>query len=359
MAQEVRTNWREPNNKIELRFDQSAGRWTGVSRDDVAGATKRSFDGVPVGLFREGDDLIPIVVRNPEGERTAARGLDLLPVRAGAGDKSVPLSQVVAGGERGIDVVQEDPIIWRWDRRRAVTVQCSPRGATAPMLRNGILAEFEAIELPPGYTLEWDGEYDSTKTSQEGLLPGIGPALAIMALILVALFNGFRAPLIIVLTIPFAIIGITSGLLLTQTPFGFMALLGAMSLSGMMIKNAIVLLDQIPMERSAGKTPYRATRDAAVSRLMPVINAAATTVLGMAPLLQDVFWVGLAVTIMFGLTFGTVLTMVVVPVLYTVFYRIPATAPAGAAPAPPPASGPPPGDGVAAPAKQPEGEVKP
>jgi multidrug efflux pump subunit AcrB len=359
-AQDVRTNWREPVSKVQLQYDQSAGRWTGVTRDDVAGATKRSFDGVPVGLFREGDDLIPIVVRSPEGERTGARGLDLLPVRSGSGDKSVPLSQVVAGGEKGIEVKGEDPIIWRWDRRRAVTVQCSPRGVTAPMLRNGVLQEFEAIPLPPGYKLEWDGEYDSTKTSQEGLLPGIGPALAIMALILVALFNGFRPPLIIVLTIPFAIIGIASGLLLTQTPFGFMALLGAMSLSGMMIKNAIVLLDQIPAELAAGKSPYRAVVDAAVSRLMPVINAAATTVLGMAPLLQDVFWVGLAVTIMFGLTFGTVLTMIVVPVLYACFYRIPIPAAADVAAAGTPPTGPPPtGDGATTLDRQPQGEVTP
>jgi multidrug efflux pump subunit AcrB len=194
---------------------------------------------------------------------------------------------------------------------------------TAPTLRNSVLTEFERIQLPPGYKLEWGGEYRSTKTSQEGLIPGVAPALALMALIIVAVFNALRPPLIIVLTIPFAIIGITAGLLITGAPFGFMALLGAMSLAGMMTKNVIVLLDQIPLEIAAGKTPYQAIIDAAVSRLMPVVNAALTTVLGMAPLLQDVFWVGLAVTIMFGLAFGTVLTMLVVPVLYATFYRVP------------------------------------
>jgi multidrug efflux pump subunit AcrB len=337
-AREVRTNWREPVRKIHLAFDQSAGRRSGVSRDDLAGSTKRAFDGVNFGLFREGDDLLPIIVRNPEAERSKVSGLDVLQVRSALSTKSLPLSQILTGGDKGIVVKEEDPLVWRWDRRRAITVQCSPNQVTAPMLRNSVLAEFEAIPLPAGYKLEWDGEYDSSKTSQEGLQPGIGPALAVMALIIVGLFNAFRPPLIIVLTIPFAVIGITGGLLLTGTPFGFMALLGAMSLSGMMIKNAIVLLDQIPAELAAGKSPYAAVRDAAVSRLMPVINAAATTVLGMAPLLQDVFWVGLAVTVMFGLAFGTVLTMVVVPVLYTIFYRIPAVEPAPApavAPAPP------------------------
>ena len=124
------------------------------------------------------------------------------------------------------------------------------------------------------------------------------------------------------LTIPFAAIGITAGLLSTGTPFGFLALLGAMALSGMMIKNAIVLLDEINLQLKSGKTPYQAVVDSAQSRLRPVVLAAATTVLGVIPLLQDVFWIGLAVTIMAGLTFGTILTMVVVPTLYCIMFRV-------------------------------------
>ena len=132
-----------------------------------------------------------------------------------------------------------------------------------------------------------------------------------------------RPPLIIILTIPFALIGIVAGLLPTGTPFGFMALLGAMSLAGMMIKNAIVLLDQVNIEQAAGKSPYDAVVTSGVSRLRPVVLAAATTVLGVMPLLQDVFWVSMAVTIMAGLSFGTLLTMFVVPVLYTILFNIP------------------------------------
>ena len=144
-----------------------------------------------------------------------------------------------------------------------------------------------------------------------------------MVLIIVLLFNAFRPPLIIFLVIPFAVIGITVGLLGTGTPFGFMALLGAMSLSGMMIKNAVVLLDQVNLEQAAGKSPYQAVIVSALSRLRPVVNAAATTIFGMAPLLQDTFWVSMAITIMFGLAFGTVLTMLLVPVLYSLLFRIP------------------------------------
>jgi multidrug efflux pump subunit AcrB len=149
------------------------------------------------------------------------------------------------------------------------------------------------------------------------------PAAAIILTIIVALFNALRPPLIIILTMPFALIGIVAGLLPTGTPFGFMALLGAMSLAWMMIKNAIVLLDQVNIERAAGKSPYEAVVISGVSRLRPVVLAAATTVLGVVPLLQDVFWVSMAVTIMAGLTFGPLLTMFVVPVLYAIFYKVP------------------------------------
>ncbi|MCP4925264.1 MAG: efflux RND transporter permease subunit, partial [Gammaproteobacteria bacterium] len=191
-------------------------------------------------------------------------------------------------------------------------------------LRSSIVEAFENIELPAGYTLEWDGEYNSAKESQQALIPGIVPAVVIVLLIIVALFNAYRPPLIIFLTIPFVVIGITVGLMITGVPFGFIALLGAMSLSGMMIKNAVVLLDEVNLNLAEGMSPYQAVVEAAVSRLRPVVNAAATTVFGMAPLLQDVFWLSLAVTIMFGLAFGTILTMIVVPVLYATLFRIPA-----------------------------------
>jgi multidrug efflux pump subunit AcrB len=154
------------------------------------------------------------------------------------------------------------------------------------------------------------------------LVPGIVPAAALMLLIIVGLFNAYRPPLVIVLTVPFVIIGITWGLLLTGTPFGFVALLGAMSLAGMMVKNAIVLLDEIDANLAAGRPRYEALLEASASRLRPVALAAATTVLGVIPLLQDVFWVGLAVTLMAGLSVGAVLTMVLVPVFYATLYRI-------------------------------------
>ncbi|MBW2712526.1 MAG: efflux RND transporter permease subunit, partial [Deltaproteobacteria bacterium] len=145
----------------------------------------------------------------------------------------------------------------------------------------------------------------------------------IMLFIIVALFNSFRPPVVIILTIPFVLIGITAGLLGTGTPFGFVALLGAMSLCGMMIKNAIVLLDEVNIQLATGKSQYDAITFAAVSRLRPVVLASATTVLGVIPLLKDLFWVSMAVVLMVGLTFGTILTMILVPVFYSIVFKVP------------------------------------
>jgi multidrug efflux pump subunit AcrB len=218
-----------------------------------------------------------------------------------------------------------------------VAIQAVPNGVTFPALLASVKEDLEAIELPPGYQFDWDGEFKSTADAQASLVPGGVPAMVLILLIVVLLFNAYRPPIIIFLAIPFALIGITGGLLGTGTAFGFMALLGAMSLAGMMIKNSIVLLDEINAELAEGKTPHDAVVGAAVSRVRPVVLAAATTVLGVMPLLQDVFWTSMALTIAFGLTVGTMVTMVVVPVLYATFYGIHSPA-VGSAAAPAPAT---------------------
>jgi len=305
--------------------NQDRARWVAVTRNDIANATKRAFDGLTVGLYREGEDLIPIVVRLVEEERKNIGGLDVLQVRPEMSRNTLPLSQVIDG----VQTEWEDPLIFRRNRRRTLTLQANPiSGVTLPTLRASVLADFEQIKLPPGYTMEWGAEYEDTLKAQASLIPGMIPAGAIIAFIIVALFNAFRPFFVILLTIPFAIIGITAGLLTFDVPFGFVALLAAMSLAGMMIKNSIVLLDEIKLNLAAGKGPYQSVVDSGVSRLRPVFLAAATTVLGVIPLLQDVFWIGMSVTIMAGLTFGTVLTMILVPVLYAVLFRIPSPAPA-------------------------------
>ena len=313
------TDWRQRAPKLVPAFNQERGRWAGVTRDNIADATKRAFDGRMIGLYREGDDLIPIVLRHVEEERQRVEGIDVLQVQPTGATHTVPLAQVTDG----VHAAWEDPLIWRRNRRRTITVQANPIfGVTLPTLRERVVDAVESLELPPGYTMEWGGEYEDTVNAQAGLIPGVIPAVAIMVLIVVALFNALRPPLIIFMVIPFIVIGITPGLLVTGAAFGFVALLGAMSLSGMMIKNAVVLLDEVNVNLAAGTAPYEAVVQAALSRLRPVVLAAATTVLGVIPLLPDLFWVGLAVTIMAGLTVGTILTMVLVPVFYATLHRL-------------------------------------
>jgi multidrug efflux pump subunit AcrB len=318
-AKHVRIDMRQPVQKVVLGYNQEQARWAAVTRRNVSDATRRGFDGLPIGLYREGDDLLPIIGRNVEEERLRTAGsLDVLQVQPTLSVETLPLSQVT---ER-IALEWEDPIIARWNRRRQVAVQAAPDGITFPALRSEVLAQFEAMELPPGYRMEWDGEYKSTNDAQRSLVPGGVPALAATLIVIVALFNSIRPIFILGLTIPFAIIGITAILYPTQTAFGFMALLGALSLIGMMLKNGIVLLDEINLNLGKGFDAYEATVAAAVSRLRPVALGAATTVLGVIPLVQDAFWVSMAMTIMAGLTFGTVITMVLLPVLYATFYRV-------------------------------------
>ncbi len=317
----TQTDWRQRVMKVVPVYNQDRGRWTSITRQDIGETTKRAFDGRTIGQYRQRDDVLPIILRMGETERRNVGGLDVLQVQPQAANYTVPLSQV-------IDTIYtdwEDPMIWRRDRRRTVTIQANPiLGVTMPSLLSQVGPKLEkaAEGLPPGYSFEWGGEIESSADSQASLIPGMIPAGVIMAFIVVALFNAFRPPLIIAITIPFAAIGITWGLLGSGAAFGFVALLGGMSLAGMMIKNAVVLLDQVNIELAEGKSRYDAIMQSGLSRLRPVGLAAATTVLGVIPLLQDVFWVGMGVTIMAGLTFGTVLTMVLVPVLYATLYGI-------------------------------------
>ncbi len=316
---DARLDWRERVRKVVPDFNDERARWSGISREDLAQATKRAFDGRTIGLYREGNSLLPIKLRHIEDERENIGALDVLQVQPRGASTTVPLSQVT----NRVDIRWENPIIARYQKRRTITVEAEPiLGVTLPVFLESVRDRFEAIELPVGYELFWDGEYADSNDSKAGLVPGIVPAVVIMLFIMIFLFNAFRPPLIIVLTIPFVFIGIAPALLVTQAPFGFVALLGAMSLSGMMIKNAVVLLDQIDIELAEGKSRYQAVVDATLSRTRPVLLAAATTVLGVIPLLPDVFFKALAVTIMGGLTVGALLTLVLVPVLYATFYRI-------------------------------------
>ncbi|MEL7044503.1 MAG: efflux RND transporter permease subunit, partial [Pseudomonadota bacterium] len=315
----MQVDWRQRTPAVVPLYSELQGRTTGITRSNLADATKRVFDGLTVGTYREEDSLIDIKLRSVETERQQVGNLGSVQLQPDYSTDSVPLAQVTDG----ISSVWEDPIIGRRDRRRTITIQANPvAGVTLPTMRAAVAAEVMALPLPPGYRMEWGGETESTADSQASLVPGVVPAVIVMALIVVALFNAYRPPLIILCAIPFIVVGVSFGLLVSGAPFGFVALLGAMSLVGMMIKNSIVLLDQVNLYLDEGMDRYPALIKAALSRLSPVVLTAATTVLGVIPLLADSFWTGLAVTVMAGLSFATVVTMVFVPVLYATFFGL-------------------------------------
>ncbi len=317
----IRHDWRERTKVIRPQFNEAMGRRVGVTKHDIDELLLTNFSGQQVGLYREGTKLLPIVARAPKEERLNIDTLPELQVYSASSGKHVPITQVI----NGFETDWEDSLIMRRDRKRTITVMADHDvlgDETAASLFSRVKAPIEDISLPPGYSFEWGGEYESSKNAQAALFGGLPLGYLVMFAITVLLFNSIKAPLVIWATVPLALIGVSTGLLVMGAPFSFMALLGLLSLSGMLIKNGIVLVDQINLELSEGKEPYNAVFDSAVSRVRPVAMAAITTILGMIPLLFDVFFESMAVTIMFGLGFATILTLIVVPVLFTVLYKI-------------------------------------
>ncbi|GAA0575159.1 efflux RND transporter permease subunit [Caenispirillum bisanense] len=315
----VRHDWRQRELVIVPEMAEDRATAAGVSRRDIADALAVATEGRRSGLYREGDRLIPIVLRAPEEERHGTTDLRDRRVWAQAVQSYVPMTEVV----NGFRTEQEDGLIRRLDKARTITAQADPPyGANAAAAFDRLRPRIEAIPMPEGYRLEWGGEYESSSDAQGSLASGLPLGFLAMVLITVALFGKVRQPLIIWLCVPMAICGVTVALLLSGQPFGFMALLGFLSLSGMLIKNAIVLVDEIDLRIGDGHARHAAIINASVSRFTPVLLAAGTTILGMVPLLFDVFFSAMAVTIMGGLAFATVLTLVAVPVFYALFFRI-------------------------------------
>ncbi len=323
---DIRDDWRQRVPLIRPVVAETQARNAGVTRAQVAQALETFSTGAQVGVYREEDELLPIIARSPLAERVDVGNLKDVQIWSPVARSAIPIRQVVLDFE----TTSENSIIRRRDRLPTLTVKCDPAVGEASPVFNRLRPQVEAMFAEKerewklsGYSLEWGGEYEDSGKAQAALASKIPVIGLLVVLVVVFLFNSVRKPLIIFLTVPLAVIGVSAGLLLTDQPFGFMALLGFMSLAGMLIKNAIVLIDEINLQSSEGKATYDAIVDAGVSRVRPVSMAALTTVLGMIPLLADAFFVSMAVTIMFGLTFATVLTLIVVPVLYAVFFRAP------------------------------------
>jgi len=315
----IQDDWRQPVPVLRPRIDGEAAQRAGILPADISAALARALEGERIGVYREGERLIPIIARAPADERAGAEELGNVTVFSPVAGVQVPVRQFI----ESVETRWEDAIIRRENRFPMIKAQCDPpAGALSAPLFERLRPRIEAIERPPGYQLEWHGEYKASTEANEGLVKAAPFGFAAMVLTVLIMFNGLRQTAVIWLTVPLAVVGVAIGLVLLQAPFEFMAILGFLSLTGMMIKNAIVLVDETDREIACGRSGMEAILSAASSRARPVILGAATTVLGVAPLLGDPFFRSMAVTIMFGLIFATLLTLVVIPLLYATLFGI-------------------------------------
>ncbi|GAB2601950.1 efflux RND transporter permease subunit [Nitrincola alkalisediminis] len=315
----IQDDWRQQVPVAEPTWRQEQLQRLALTALDVNAALAQTLTGRQIGIYREGEDLIPLIVRAPLAEREQVNAIQNTEVFSSVAGRTLPLSQLL----ESVDVVWQDAIIRRINREATIKVQADPApGLATSEVFNHIRPQIEAIELPPGYKLKWYGEYDASREANEGLAVSAPFGFAAMVLAVVFMFNAFREPLVIWMTAPLAMIGVVVGLIVFRTPFEFMAILGFLSLIGMMVKNAIVLVDEAGNRIQEGQAHYPAVVEACLSRARPVVLGALTTILGVAPLLVDPFFKSMAVTVMFGLTFATALTLVVLPLFYVLVFRI-------------------------------------
>ncbi len=313
-ALHVHHDWREQELAVQPIYATERAQTAGVTREDIAATLQFSTDGIVGGVLRERDRLIPIILRRPaDGDYSIVDQV----VYSDQSERFVPIEQMVDGFEyRAMNT-----LVHRRDRVLTITVGADiPPDLTAAQVHAEVRGAIEEMDLPLGYKMEWGGEFEDSGDAQASLGRQLPLSLLIMVLISILLFNAIRQPIIIWLLVPMSVNGVVIGLLGTGLPFTFTALLGLLSLSGMLIKNGIVLVEEIDLVRATGKALRESIIEASVSRLRPVMLAAITTILGMAPLLTDAFFVSMAVTIMGGLAFATVLTMVAAPVFYLLFF---------------------------------------
>ena len=317
-ARAVYSDWRNRIKVMTPVFSEERASRAGITRQQASDAIRETFEGLPVGTFRDGEQLIPILARAPHF-RTGSSFADGIQVWSPVAGKMIPLSQFF----ETVRTDWVDPVVVQRDRVPAVTVKCDPVHGLSSTLLKELRPKIEALKRPPGCTLEWGGEYEDSADASSALFARVPPFALLMVLILLFLFNSVRKSLAVWLCVPLAITGVAAGLRWFNLPFGFMAMLGVLSLSGMLIKNAIVMIDEIDLRLKNRQLPAeKLLLDASASRIRPVLMAALTTVLGMLPLITDAFFAAMAVTIMAGLTFACILTLLAIPLLYACFFRI-------------------------------------
>jgi len=315
-TRDIRTNWANPVLQLDVLIDQDRSRRANLSPAAVAKALETNFDGLFVTDYREGDRVIPVLMRARAGERGSLDDLSDITIVSAEG-KPVPLLQVASlAGELSPNVIH------RYNLERTITVSGINPGMTAAALLARLRGQLDALGLPAGYRWEVGGEVEAGAKANAALFLYMPHCLAAIVVLLIWQFASFRRTAIIVLTIPLIMIGASLGLNLLGAKLDFNAMLGLFSLAGIIVNNAIVLIDRIDEERGAGRDVHGALLAAAKARLRPIVMTSLTTILGLVPLflLGGELWFGMTVVMMFGLAVGTVLTLAVVPVLYALLF---------------------------------------
>jgi multidrug efflux pump len=329
--QDVQLDWDELTKVIRIEIDQSKARVLGVTSEEVAGVLQAALAGQRATVYRENDKLIDVLLRGTEVERRQLSFLRDLPVPLASG-KAVPLTQLAR-----LDYALEEGLVWRRNRLPTITVRAHVYGAMpAPAVSAQVepaLAPVRA-KLPPGYRLEVGGAAEESAKGSRSVMAGMPLFVVVVVTILMLQLKSFSRTVLVLLTAPLGIIGVTVFLLAFDKPFGFVALLGTIALSGMIMRNSVILVDQIEQDIAAGSPPRQAIVDATVRRFRPIVLTAAAAILAMVPLSRSVFFGPMAVAIMGGLAVATALTLLFLPALYAAWFRVgPAPVLQGTAPA--------------------------
>ena len=316
---EPHMNWGERSPSIQVNVDQDRARAVGLSSGQISRMLGGVIDGTPIGTLHEGDQLIPVVIRAPQGERNDLSALGSIQIPTARGG-TVPLSQVAT-----LRNVMDEPILWRRSRIPTLTVNADiVAGMQGPDVMHQIQRQLKTIRagLPAGYRIDAGGPEEENVSAQASIMRGMPLMVGLILTLLMLQLRRFSLVLMVILTAPLGIVGVVAALLVSGRPFGFVAMLGTIALAGIIMRNTVILVDQIRQDINEGHTPWEAVREATVRRFRPITLTAAAAILAMIPLSRDVLWGPMAVSIMGGLVVATVLTLLMVPALYVAWYRI-------------------------------------
>jgi multidrug efflux pump subunit AcrB len=315
----VNDNWRESIKVLRLQVDQDKARALGVSSQSLAQASRTILSGTTIGQYREDDRLIDIVLRQPADERDAITDFGDVYVRTASG-RSIPLAQIAK-----VEFAWEPGVLWRERRDYAVTIQGDvAEGLQGPTVTAQVWPDLQRLaeRMPPGYRIEVAGAVEESSKGTGSIAAGVPLMMFIIFTLLMLQLQSFSRAMLVFLTGPLGIAGVAAALLVLDRPFGFVALLGVIALTGMIMRNSVILIDQIEQDRARGVPTWDAIVEAAVRRFRPIVLTAAAAVLAMVPLSRSVFWGPMAVAIMGGLLVATALTLLALPAMYAAWFRV-------------------------------------